>query len=138
MRSGQIVHECAHASTHYGRNMKRHGRQDGHRRSVVKGRIGDRRFHPIDHARQMSILGKNVKWLKIAVTDHWILRRRAMSIEPINDWTKSVEAKFFDRSALAGEISVEGKILARDAGLRYPIDEIADRLSMQTRLRLVP
>src|ERR1700678_4238364 len=137
MRSRQIVHECAHATTDYGRNVNRHGRKDSHRRSVVEGRIGDRRFHPVDHARQMSIVSKNVQWLKIAVTDHWILWRRAMSIEPINDWTKSVETKFLNRSALAGEISVEGKILARDAGLRYPIDEIADRLSMQTRLRLV-
>ena len=118
--------------------MNRHGRKDGHCRSVVEGGIGDRRFHPVDHAGQASVIGKNVQWLKIAVTDHRILRRRAMSVEPVNDRTKSVEAKFFYRGALAGEISIEGKILAGDACPLDPIDEIFHRQSLQTRLRLVP
>jgi hypothetical protein len=79
-----------------GGDANRHGRKDGKHRSLVKSGIRDGRLHPVDHTAQASMIGKNVQWLEIAVTDHGSLCAAwPMSSEPIDGGTKLVEAKLF-------------------------------------------
>src|SRR5271163_2509409 len=58
--------------------------------------------------------------------------------EPVEGWSKFIEAKFFGRGAQSSEAGVEGKTVARDAGLLDALGEAIDGQTVQTRLRLVP
>ena len=66
----QVVHQRAQHSMHSGRGANRHRRKYGHHGAIVEGGFGDSRFHPIDHAGQAAIVGKNVGRMKVAVTDN--------------------------------------------------------------------
>src|SRR5271154_131139 len=58
--------------------------------------------------------------------------------KPVEGWSKLIEAKFFGRGAQSREGGVEGKTVARDAGLLDALGEAIDGQTVQTRLRLVP
>src|ERR1700689_124640 len=58
--------------------------------------------------------------------------------EPVEDWSKLIEAKFFGRGAQSGETGVQGKAVARDAGPLDALGEGIDGQTVQTRLRLAP
>src|SRR5215469_11584717 len=118
-----------------GRRANRYGREDSDYCTVVEGRVGNRRFHPIDYARQAAIVGKNVERLEITVANHGSLRAAwFMNDEPIDRWAKLLEGELRGRCAQAGEIGVEVKITAREPGTLKARYEIGDRQRVQTCL----